>query len=145
MSWWSQLFSRSTEQKLNRAESLPSIPLLPTTPFQGSHGVSDDPLYSSAVDFVLASRSTSASELQRALKIGYSRSVALINAMERDALVSPIGATGDRRILSDLERATLLDLPQEVPNRSFGPAEAKKKLNARQAKKSRSRLWSSHR
>lgn len=58
-----------------------------------------DPLYDQAVEHVHTSRSAAPSKLQRALQIGYNRAACLIEAMERDGIVSPLSDSGTRRVL----------------------------------------------
>lgn len=49
-----------------------------------------DPLYSSAVEFVLQTRKASISSVQRRLKIGYNRAARMIEEMERNGIVGPL-------------------------------------------------------
>ncbi|WP_277957769.1 VapE domain-containing protein [Burkholderia plantarii] len=58
-----------------------------------------DPLYQEAVEHVCTSRSAAPSKLQRALQIGYNRAARLIEAMERDGIVSALSDSGTRRVL----------------------------------------------
>lgn len=58
-----------------------------------------DELFDQAIDFVLESRKTSISALQRHLHIGYNRAANLMQAMENEEIVSPPQANGIRRIL----------------------------------------------
>ncbi|WP_317851036.1 DNA translocase FtsK [Pseudomonas sp. A-RE-19] len=64
----------------------------------------DDTLYPRAISFVLESKITSVSALQRHLKVGYSRAARLIDAMEFDGVVSPLNAAGERVLLSTEQR-----------------------------------------
>jgi len=58
-----------------------------------------DPLYDQAVEIVLKSRRASISLVQRHLRIGYNRAARLIEAMERDGLVSSMQTNGNREVL----------------------------------------------
>lgn len=58
-----------------------------------------DELFDQAIDFVLESRKTSISALQRHLHIGYNRAANLMQAMENEEIVSSPQANGIRRIL----------------------------------------------
>lgn len=58
-----------------------------------------DELFLKAVDFVLSSRKTSISSLQRGLRIGYNRAANLMQALEDEKIVSPAESNGTRRIL----------------------------------------------
>lgn len=59
----------------------------------------EDELYDAAVKFVLESKKTSISALQRHLRIGYNRSANLIEAMEKNGVVSPAEVGNNRKIL----------------------------------------------
>ena len=58
-----------------------------------------DELFQKAVDFVLSSRKTSISSLQRGLRIGYNRASNLMDSLEQEGIVSPAESNGTRRIL----------------------------------------------
>lgn len=58
-----------------------------------------DPLYDKAVELVCKSRSAAPSKIQRVLQIGYNRAARLIEAMERDGVVSAMSDSGTRRVL----------------------------------------------
>jgi len=64
---------------------------------QGSEA---DPLYDQAVAIVLKTRRPSISLVQRHLRIGYNRAARLIEQMERAGMVSPMGAAGNREVLT---------------------------------------------
>nr|WP_314228893.1 DNA translocase FtsK 4TM domain-containing protein [uncultured Kingella sp.] len=65
-----------------------------------NHG---DDLFDQAVQFVVSTRKTSISSLQRQLRIGYNRAANLMQALEDEGIVSPAGADGKRSILSRTE------------------------------------------
>jgi len=58
-----------------------------------------DALYDEAVEFVLQSRKSSISSVQRRLKIGYNRAARLVEEMERTGILSPMESNGTREIL----------------------------------------------
>ena len=59
-----------------------------------------DELFDQAVAFILESRKTSISALQRQLRVGYNRAANLMEALENAGIVSPADAGGSRRILA---------------------------------------------
>ena len=59
-----------------------------------------DPLYEHAVEIVLEHRRASISLVQRHLIIGYNRSARLIEAMEKNGVVSAMDSTGVRSVLA---------------------------------------------
>ncbi|UNY40528.1 recombination-associated protein [Pararheinheimera phage vB_PsoM_KLER1-1] len=59
----------------------------------------EDPLYSEAVQFVIESRKVSVSAVQRKFRIGYNRSARIVEAMERNRVVSLMGHNGSREVL----------------------------------------------
>ncbi|WP_082783576.1 DNA translocase FtsK [Snodgrassella sp. CFCC 13594] len=59
-----------------------------------------DELFDQAVSFVLETRKTSISSLQRHLRIGYNRAANLMEALEAAGIVSPAELGGSRRILA---------------------------------------------
>lgn len=58
-----------------------------------------DPMYDQAVQFVLETRKASASALQRKFSLGYNRAARLIDQMEDQGIISPMGPSGKRDIL----------------------------------------------
>lgn len=58
-----------------------------------------DPLYDKAVVLIVARNKASISLIQRTFLIGYNRAARLLEAMEVDGLVSPMGEYGHRSIL----------------------------------------------
>ena len=62
-----------------------------------NHG---DDLFDQAVQFVVSTRKTSISSLQRQLRIGYNRAANLMQALEDEGIVSPAAADGKREILA---------------------------------------------
>ncbi|MGM0517641.1 MAG: DNA translocase FtsK [Pseudomonadota bacterium] len=63
-------------------------------------GEAVDELYDQAVAIVTESRKASISYVQRRLKIGYNRSARLVEQMEEDGIVGPLGANGSREVLA---------------------------------------------
>lgn len=59
-----------------------------------------DPLYDSAVAFVIEKRKASISAVQRQFRIGYNRAARIIEQMEVDGTVSPPGHNGNREVLA---------------------------------------------
>lgn len=59
-----------------------------------------DELFDQAVAFVLESRKTSISSLQRQLRVGYNRAANLMEALEEAGVVSPADVGGSRKILA---------------------------------------------
>ncbi len=66
----------------------------------GDPGGEKDPLYDQAVEVVLNNNRISISLVQRHLRIGYNRAARLIEDMERAGLISPMDATGNRKVLA---------------------------------------------
>ncbi|KGM38295.1 DNA translocase FtsK [Olavius algarvensis spirochete endosymbiont] len=62
-------------------------------------GDGDDPVYEKAVEIVVSSRKTSASYLQRRLKLGYNRAARLIEEMERRGIVGPANGSKPRELI----------------------------------------------
>ncbi|MDK4539666.1 DNA translocase FtsK, partial [Kingella kingae] len=61
---------------------------------------SGDELFDQAVQFVVSSRKTSISALQRHLRIGYNRAANLMQALEDGGIVSPPDNSGARQIFA---------------------------------------------
>ncbi|KPY52823.1 DNA translocase FtsK [Pseudomonas syringae] len=85
-----------------------------------------DPFYDKALTFVLSTRRATASSIQRALDIGFTRAAALLDKMEQAGVVSPIDHTGDRVVLLNPAGEQKLsvvdaDLPDDVVDASFDP------------------------
>jgi recombination associated protein RdgC len=59
----------------------------------------EDPLYTEAVAFVVESRKVSVSAIQRKFRIGYNRSAYIVEAMERNGVVTEMGHNGNREVL----------------------------------------------
>jgi S-DNA-T family DNA segregation ATPase FtsK/SpoIIIE len=59
---------------------------------------SQDPMYEPAKELVLKSNKASISYVQRNLRIGYNRAARLIERMEKEGLVSPMGRSGVREV-----------------------------------------------
>lgn len=62
-------------------------------------GEDSDPLYDTAVEFVISSRRASISAVQRQFRIGYNRAARLVEQMEASGLVSPMESNGNRTVL----------------------------------------------
>ncbi|MCJ8146770.1 DNA translocase FtsK 4TM domain-containing protein [Acinetobacter sp. A3.8] len=68
--------------------------------YDSGEGSADrDALYDECVSFVLESRKVSVSSLQRKFSLGYNRAARIVDQMEENGLVSPMGANGKRDIL----------------------------------------------
>jgi len=67
-------------------------------PFSGDG--KDDPLYTQALKLVIAEKRASISLVQRHLRIGYNRAARLLEAMEQNKAVSPMGTNGERKVLA---------------------------------------------
>lgn len=63
-----------------------------------------DELFDQAVAFVLESKKTSISALQRQLRIGYNRAANLMEALENAGVVTPADISGSRRILAQKDQ-----------------------------------------
>ncbi len=63
-------------------------------------GQNADELFDQAVQFVVSSRKTSISALQRHLRIGYNRAANLMQALEEGGIVSPPDSSGVRKIFA---------------------------------------------
>ena len=63
-----------------------------------------DELFDQAVAFILESKKTSISALQRQLRIGYNRAANLMEALENAGIVSPADISGNRRILAQKDQ-----------------------------------------
>lgn len=59
----------------------------------------EDPLYQDAVRFVVAERKVSVSRVQRKFYIGYNRAAWIVEAMERNGVVTTPGHNGNREVL----------------------------------------------
>lgn len=59
----------------------------------------DEALYQQAVDIVRRDKKISISYVQRQLRIGYNKAANFIERMEKDGIVSPVGANGKRELL----------------------------------------------
>ncbi|MFC5920068.1 DNA translocase FtsK [Neisseria weixii] len=63
-----------------------------------------DELFDQAVAFVLDSKKTSISALQRQLRVGYNRAANLMEALENAGVVTPADISGSRRILAQKDQ-----------------------------------------
>lgn len=91
MSWWSRLFGGKSGRKQDNASS----PIL---------SENDDDLYPDAVARVMKSGNCSVSFVQKEFRIGFLRASKLIDAMERDNIITSLDSAGGRRVLNDEER-----------------------------------------
>ena len=64
-------------------------------------GDPEDELYDQAVYLVTSSRRASVSGVQRHLRIGYNRAARLVEEMERQGVVGPLQANGQREVLAE--------------------------------------------
>ena len=112
MSWLNRFwgFFRSETLDQPAAQPRPSRNDLPNLPAALGRLYSDidDPMYIQAINFVLESKQTSISRIQKQLKIGYNRAASFIDAMELDGVVSSLSAAGARHLLSPEERSAYL-------------------------------------
>ena len=69
-----------------------------------SPNANSDELFDQAAAFVLESRKTSISSLQRHLRVGYNRAANLMQALEDAGVVSPADVGGSRRILAQKDQ-----------------------------------------
>ena len=60
----------------------------------------DDPMYDQAVELVRTDLKASISYVQRKLRIGYFRTAKMLEAMEKDGIVSPMTAAGGRTVIA---------------------------------------------
>ena len=60
----------------------------------------DDPMYVQAVELVRTDRKASISYVQRKLRIGYNRTARMLEAMEKDGIVSPMTEVGGREVIA---------------------------------------------
>lgn len=82
-----------------------------------------DPFYDRAVAFVVESRRATATSVQRELDIGFNRAAMLLEAMEKNGVVSGIDHTGAREVLwepGSVVQANA-DLPDDVVDAEFDP------------------------
>jgi len=66
----------------------------------GMDGDEVDELYDQAVEFVTETREATISKLQRRLKVGYNRAARMMEAMERQGVVSAMDSKGGREVLA---------------------------------------------
>lgn len=66
---------------------------------RGTNSTGEDEYYDKAVAVVIETGKTSISFLQRRLGIGYNRAANLVEAMERQGILSPADSTGKRQLL----------------------------------------------
>lgn len=59
-----------------------------------------DVFYDEAKAFVIETRKTSVSSIQRKFRIGYNRAADLVEYLEREGVVSPMGHNGNREVLA---------------------------------------------
>jgi predicted P-loop ATPase/phage/plasmid primase-like uncharacterized protein len=85
-----------------------------TDPVIAAHA--DDPLYDAAVKVVCAESRVSISLVQRHLKVGYNRAARLVERMELNGLVSPMGPSGERQLLKPA--GNVVDLQQRKRKRA---------------------------
>ncbi|WP_397452063.1 DNA translocase FtsK [Pseudomonas sp. NA-150] len=91
MTWRKRIFG-DAEQPVAAEPKLPEL------------SDNEDHLYRDAAMFVLSSGRCSISAIQRHLKIGYNRATDLVDALENDFVVSPMGDHGERHLLTEPEK-----------------------------------------
>jgi len=72
-------------------------------PAAGSSGEVDDPMYDEAVRVILQSGRGSASLIQRALSVGYTRASRLIDIMTEQGVLGPFVGSKAREVLITVE------------------------------------------
>jgi hypothetical protein len=112
MSWFNRFFGLSRSNTLDQPAAQPGpsrndLPDLPAV-LGGPYSDIDDPMYIQAINFVLESKQTSISGIQKQFKIGWNRAATFIEAMELDGVVSSLSAAGARHLLSPEERSAYL-------------------------------------
>ncbi len=76
-----------------------------------------DPLYQEAVKVIREKGTASISTLQRKLRVGYNRAARLIEEMEADGIVSPMGTDGSRQVLGgDVTPKPIQSQPTKEPD-----------------------------
>lgn len=68
--------------------------------FDENNPSASDPFFDEAVRIVTSTGNTSAAHLQRVLRLGYTRSFRLLDAMEKKGIVGPLKDEGGRDILT---------------------------------------------
>ena len=94
--WALVAFQRQID--IDMAEKIKNAPKVEITP-EAELSAEQDCLYSEALTFVLETRRSSISALQRKLKIGFNRAARLIELMEHRGVVSAQGHNGNREVL----------------------------------------------
>lgn len=72
-----------------------------------------DPLYAEAAAFVVETRRATISAIQRKLGIGFNRAAVLMDALEREGVVSPMDHTGAREVLLNPRGEQKLQIPAD--------------------------------
>lgn len=88
-----ELLARDTKARKTQKEE-PKIDASAYEPIEDEQ----DSLYDEAVSYVTETRKASISSLQRHLKVGYNRAARLIEAMEKNGVVSAMGCDGTRTV-----------------------------------------------
>jgi S-DNA-T family DNA segregation ATPase FtsK/SpoIIIE len=83
-----------------------------------------DERYREAVEVVLGQQRGSATLLQRALAVGYTRATRLLELMEEDGLVGPFVGSKSREVLMTLEEWQAREEQREQAGEEFAEAEA---------------------
>jgi S-DNA-T family DNA segregation ATPase FtsK/SpoIIIE len=92
---------RYLEDKGQRPNFLPS--LMQTQKSSRAGPAERDPLYREAAEVILGQQRGSATLLQRALSVGYTRATRLLEMMEEDGLVGPFVGSKSREVLLTLD------------------------------------------
>lgn len=86
-----------TLQKIIKMEKTPPVSSPIELPLN-DYDLDDDPLYKEAKELVLKNRNTTASFVQRQLRIGFARSARLLDRMEEEGIVGPFNGAKPREI-----------------------------------------------
>ena len=89
------------EEKGQRPSFLPALMQTQKSSRQGM--ASKDELYREAVEVILGQQRGSATLLQRALSVGYTRATRLLEMMEEDGLVGPFVGSKSREVMMTVE------------------------------------------
>ena len=76
-----------------------TMPEVPVPGFEVAKGDSADELLDQVIDYVLRTRKSSISGIQRKFAIGYNRAAKLVDKLEEMGVVSPPSANGNRQVL----------------------------------------------
>ena len=124
MPWWI-----SWKKLFPASKPKPSVPIMPNClPIDLPILYNDDPLYWEAANTVVSHQNASPSFLQRRLKIGHNRACALIEALERDQIVTPMKPSGDRNVAASINFNHIIRLREEQARKEQTRIEKEKEL-----------------